>query len=126
MFFERTTLKKIGLRVQLGHRVGEQCSNPSPAAGDDFVVVDGNGIHEVGLDYCSCEKAQDAITQLLRVRWYPATTTAPKSAATFNVLEFFQLLSFESKASVFEFYYTLMRRTNNTGISTDPVSHDGW
>lgn len=126
MFFERTTLKKIGLRIQLGHRVGEQCSNPSPAAGDDFVVVDGNGIHEVGLDYCSCEKAQDAVTQLLRVRWYPATTTAPKSAATFNVLEFFQLLSFESKASVFEFYYTLMRRTNNTGISTDPVSHDGW
>jgi hypothetical protein len=107
----------------LGHRVGEPCANPSRAARDDFVVVDENGVHEVGLDFCDCEWADDAVTQLLRVRWFPATTTAPKSAATFNVLELFQLLSFESKASVFEYYYTLMRRTNNTGTKKVPVSN---
>ena len=90
--------------------------------GDDFVVVDTNGVHSVGLDYCACEKAEDMVTQLLRARWYPATTTNPKSAATFNVLEFFHLLSFESKASVFEYYYTLMRRTDNTGTTVILVS----
>jgi len=123
MFFEPTTLKKIGLRIQLGHRAGDHCPNPRNAAGDDFVVIDNNGIHQVGLDYCGCEKAGDLVTQLLRARLYPATITAPKSAATFNVLQFFQVLSFESKASVFEFYYTLMRRTDNTGTASVPVSH---
>ena len=88
---------------------------------DDFVVVDTNGVHSVGLDYCDCEKAEDPVTQLLWVRWYPAMTTTPKSAATFNVLEFFHLLSFESKASIFEYYYTLMRRTDNTGTTAVPV-----
>ncbi|KIM77247.1 hypothetical protein PILCRDRAFT_56005, partial [Piloderma croceum F 1598] len=117
-FFESTTLKEIGLHIQLGHRAGDHCSNPRNAAGDDFVVVDSNGIHKVGLDYCGCEKACDQVTQLLRARLYPATTTAPKSAATFNTLEFFHLLSFESKASVFEFYYTLMRKTDNTGTTS--------
>ncbi|KIM74294.1 hypothetical protein PILCRDRAFT_80232, partial [Piloderma croceum F 1598] len=122
-FFESTTLKEIGLRIQLGHRAGDHCSNPCNAAGDDFVVVDSNGIHKVGLDYCGCEKACDQVTQLLRARLYPATTTAPKSAATFNTLEFFHLLSFESKASVFEFYYTLMRKTDNTGTMSVPISY---
>ena len=122
MFFEPTTLKNIRLCIQLGHRVGERCSNPSCAAGDNFVVVDEDGVHQVGLDYCDCEKAKHVVTQLLCACWYPATSTAPKLAATFNVLEFFQLLSFESKASVFEFYYTLMQRTDNTGTTKVPVS----
>jgi hypothetical protein len=79
-FFEPTTLKKIGLRIQLGHRAGDLCANPNPASGDDFVVVDTNGVHQVGLDYCNCEQAEEHGIQLLRARWYPATTTAPKSA----------------------------------------------
>lgn len=115
-------MKEIGLRVQLGHRVGEQCSNPKPAAGDNFVVVDTNGVHKIGLDYCDCEFAQHTTTQLLRARWYPATPTAPNTAATFNVLEYFHLLTFESKASVFEFLHASMRRTNNIDILAVPVS----
>jgi hypothetical protein len=115
-------LKKIGLRIQLGHQIGEACSNPVAADGDDFVVVDTNGIHEVGLDYCDCETAQHRTTQLLRARWYPATPITPSTAATFNVLEYFHLLTFESKASVFEFLHALMRRTNNVYITDVPVS----
>jgi hypothetical protein len=121
-FFEHTTLKDVGLRIQLGHRVGERCSNPATAAGDNFVVIDTNGVHEVGLDYCDCETAQHRTTQLLRARWYPATPVTPNTAATFNVLEHFHLLTFESKASVFEFLHALMRRTNNISITDVPVS----
>lgn len=103
--------------------MGESCSNPQPAAGDDFVVLDITGVHQIGLDYCGCERATSHSCQLLRARLYPATVMAPKTAATFNVLEFFHLLTFESKASVFEFFNTLTRRTDNTGTVNVPVSN---
>lgn len=93
-----------------------------PAHGDNFVVIDINGIHDIALDFCNCETAQPLPVQLLRKRWYPATTVSPRTAATFNVLELFQLLTFESKASAFEVYHTLRRRTDNTGTKTIPVS----
>lgn len=67
-FFEPTTFKYIGLRIQLGHRAGDRCANPSAAPGDDFVVVDTNGVHQIGLDYCNCEKAEEHPIQLLRAR----------------------------------------------------------
>jgi hypothetical protein len=117
-------LKEIGLRVQLGHRVGDRCINPKPAAGDDFVVIDVSGVHNIGLDYCACTTALEMVEQLLRVQWFPATTIGPKTAATFNVLEHFQLLTFESKASVFEFYRTLMHRVDNTDTVGVPVSNE--
>ena len=115
-------MKEIGLRIQLGHRVGERCANPKPAIGDDFVVIDINGIHQVGVDYCSCERAIHQVEQVLRARWYPATSITPKTAATFNALEYFQLLTFESKASAFEYIMSLMRRVDNTGTVDVPVS----
>jgi CxC2 like cysteine cluster associated with KDZ transposases len=95
--------------------------NPDPAIGDDFVVIDNNGIHQVGVDYCSCETALPEVEQVLRARWYPATSITPKTAATFNALEYFHLLTFESKASVFEYIKTLMRRMDNTGTVKVPV-----
>ena len=88
---------------------------------NDFIVTDTNGIHEVGLDFCDCGTPQPWFVQLLRFRWWPATTSNPKSAATFRVLKHFQLLSFESKTSAFKFYNTLARATDNTGLRTPKV-----
>ncbi|KAG1844600.1 hypothetical protein F4604DRAFT_1884427 [Suillus subluteus] len=115
-FFEDTTLKSLGLRVQLGHPVGERCFNHSRAYDDDFVILDINGIHELALDFCSCESALSHVKQLLRARWYPATSADPKSAATFRLLQNFHMLTFESKVSAFEYWQTLARLTDNTGI----------
>ncbi|KAJ7478021.1 hypothetical protein B0H11DRAFT_1726119 [Mycena galericulata] len=117
-FFKRMTLKEVGLRIQLGHwhERDVRCLAPSRAAGDDFVVVDDHGIHEVGLDYCGCGSSGTETVQLLRAGLFPATTTHPRSAATFNVLRRFHLLSFESKCSAYEFYYSLARETDNTGM----------
>ncbi|KAF7970355.1 hypothetical protein HWV62_24332 [Athelia sp. TMB] len=123
MFFERTSLKSIGLRVQLGHSLGDLCSNPEPSYKDTFTVIDVKGIHQVHLDYCSCELAQPRHIQLLRFSWYPATSAAPRTAATFRVLELFHLLTFESKASGFALYNTLSRSTDNTGASPPPVRY---
>jgi hypothetical protein len=85
------------------------------------VVIDINGVHKVCVDYCGCTVALERVDQLLQVRWYPATTVNPKSAATFNSLEYFQLLTFESKASAFQYYNSLSRRTDNTGLGEVPV-----
>ena len=112
----------MGLRIQLGHRPGVSCVNPKRSSNDDFVVIDRNGIHEVALDYCGCEGAKSAEIQLLRSSLYPVTSMNPKSAATFRVMKFFHLLSFESKCSGYEFYNTLSRYTNNIDVNSSRVS----
>ncbi|KAF8871241.1 hypothetical protein BD779DRAFT_1613963 [Infundibulicybe gibba] len=116
-YFAKTNLKALGLRVQLGHQVGEPCLSPQPACSEGFTVIDINGIHEVALDFCNCQTAQLHFVQLLRYRWLPATVSQPKTACTFRALKHFQILSFESKTSAFEFYSTLVRLTVNTGIN---------
>ncbi|KAJ7233875.1 hypothetical protein B0H12DRAFT_1028257, partial [Mycena haematopus] len=120
--FDRTTLKKLGLRIQLGHgKPGKgrrgRCVNPKPAVDDDFVVIDIHQIHEVGVDFCGCETAQPRDVQLLRARWYPATGKSPRTAATFSVLRRYHLTTLESKCSVSEFYNSLSRGTDNTGTA---------
>ncbi|KAG1868670.1 hypothetical protein F4604DRAFT_1927220 [Suillus subluteus] len=116
-FFQSVTLKNLGLRVQLGHTPGERCYNAQPVSCDKFTVIDAHGIHDVAVDFCGCETAQIRYKQLLRVRWFPATTADPRTAATFSILELFHLLSFESKVSSYEFYHSLARRSDNTGTS---------
>lgn len=117
------TLKTLGLRIQLGHALGEQCLNPAHMFNNDFVVIDVDGIHHVSLDFCGCHTAVRRDIQLLRARLYPATGKYPKTAATFRVLEEFHMLSFMSKISGFEFIQALTRRSDNTGVSPPPVSH---
>lgn len=121
-FFEHTTLKALGLRIRVGHAIGGLCVNPVEAAGDDFIIIDTNSVHQVTLDFCVCTHAEKQTTQLLRAGLYPATVQAPKTAATVAALETFHLLMFESKASVFEFYNTLARQIDNTGTLKLPVS----
>ncbi|TFK88753.1 hypothetical protein K466DRAFT_488291 [Polyporus arcularius HHB13444] len=116
--FSPVTLKSLGLRVQLGHQPGESCICPQQAWGDDFVLMDIFGIHEVGVDFCGCEDALPSHVQLLRARWFPATSVNPKTAATFRLLESFHQLSIQAKVSAFEYYSSLARRTDNTGTRT--------
>jgi hypothetical protein len=125
MSFVRDTLKRLGLRVQLGHSSGTRCINPKTATNDDFVVLDVHGIHEIGLDYCNCETAQPETVQLLRFRWFPATVANPKTAATFSLLEHFHYQNFESKVAGYEFHSGLARETDNSrvraGSMDDPL-----
>ncbi|KAJ7775778.1 hypothetical protein B0H14DRAFT_2401678, partial [Mycena olivaceomarginata] len=123
--FERRGLKDMGLRLQLGHwhDRNPKCPVPQAAANDDFVIVDVHGVHEVGLDYCGCGQGGHPTVQLLRAELWPATTTNPKTAATFAVLRQHQLLSFESKCSALEFYSSLARQTDNLGSRKRKGSH---
>ncbi|KAG6848619.1 hypothetical protein H0H93_015447 [Arthromyces matolae] len=118
-YFEKKSLKSMGLRFQLGHIQGERCANPQSCTYDDFTIIDNKGIHTVGIDFCACGASnQSHVVQLLRARLFPATVSAPRSAASFQVLKTFEILSYESKVSVFEFYSSLARLTDNTGLST--------
>lgn len=102
-FFSFITLRQIGFHIQLGHSLGDTCINPKLELGDTFIVIDIIGIHEVSLDLCECHEMEDLPKQLLQACWFPVTVLSPQTAATFMVLEYFQLLTFESKASVFEY-----------------------
>jgi hypothetical protein len=120
-FFERVTLKSLNCRIQLGHPIGEPCLLKYAASGDSFVVIDTSGVHEVGLDYCGCRAGGNEATQLLRFRLYPATVHSPSTAATFRCLHHFQLLNFESKCSAYEYFQTLVRESDNTGLKNVKV-----
>ncbi len=108
--------------MQLGHRPGNRCYNPITASGDAFVVLDLHGIHQIGLDFCGCKGTVPTISQLLRHRWFPATSSDPRTAGTFRLLETFHLLSGQSKVSAFEFYTTMARKSDNTGTGQVKVS----
>ncbi|KAG2112875.1 hypothetical protein DEU56DRAFT_874348 [Suillus clintonianus] len=123
-YFESASLKTLGLRIQLGHMAGQTCSNPRRAFNDDFVIMDSHGVHEVALDFCDCSLATTHIQQLLHMSLFPSTTSDPKTAATFRLLEEFHLLSFESKVSAYEFFNALMRRSDNTGLSPIKERYD--
>ncbi|KAG1764615.1 hypothetical protein EDD22DRAFT_978988 [Suillus occidentalis] len=111
-FFHAVSLKSMGLRIQLGHPPGITCRRPTTAFGDDFVIIDVHGVHPTGLDFCRCEQEVSHFKQLLRARLFPSTVTDPRTAATFA-----------SKVSAYEFYHSLARRTDNTGIT--PI-HDRY
>jgi CxC2 like cysteine cluster associated with KDZ transposases len=124
VYFTITSLKQLGLRIQLGHPLGQRCANPAAAFNNDFVIIDTDAIHSVSLDFCNCHLARPHNIQLLRAQLFPATVDHPKTAATFRVLKHFQLLSFVSKVSNFEFYYAISRRTDNTGTNPPPVNEN--
>ncbi|KAG1884148.1 hypothetical protein F4604DRAFT_1878867 [Suillus subluteus] len=118
IYFVPVLLKKLELHMQLCHPAGEHCLLPQKAFNDDFTLINTNGIHEISLslDFCGCETAERHVKQLLWTAWYPATSTDPRTAATFIILEQYHLLSFESKASGYKFYHSLAHLTDNTGL----------
>ncbi|GJE98381.1 CxC2 domain-containing protein [Phanerochaete sordida] len=117
-FFVNTTLQALGLVVQVGHAVGDTCSNPIPAR-QRLVVISTNGIHPVTLRYCGCDRQADAGNhrqQLLRARLYPATDQEPMTCATFAVLEATHMQNVQAKSGVYDLYKALERLTDNTGL----------
>ncbi|KAJ7822848.1 hypothetical protein B0H13DRAFT_2241584 [Mycena leptocephala] len=105
-FFEKTPLALLGLRVQLGHPVGERCTG-SECGNKNFVVLHTNGIHQVNVDFCGCANSLNAGAQeiqLLRFGWFPATHERPRTAATFAVLDQFHQETLQAKTTMYDFY----------------------
>jgi hypothetical protein len=115
-FFVRTSLRDLGLVVHLGHQ-GLPCSSSRGRILDNFTVVNTNGIHTVTVRFCACygEHLQPKF-QLLRCSWLPASTEDPHTAFTFEVLNAYHLLSLQGKVSREDYYLSISRHTDNTGL----------
>ncbi|KAJ7018021.1 hypothetical protein C8F04DRAFT_1214811 [Mycena alexandri] len=101
-YFERRTLYKLGLIMQLGHPPGYACPTANPAD-KDFVIIDLTGVH-----------------YLMRVRLWPATVKNPQTCATFAVVRMFQIMNCLGKISAHDFVRTLELLTNSDGLNPPP------
>ncbi|KAJ7712599.1 hypothetical protein B0H14DRAFT_3637660, partial [Mycena olivaceomarginata] len=116
MFFERHSLKSLGLVVQVGHQPGKGCSNPVKAV-KTFTVIDVTGVHNVDLNFCNCDSKIERRQQLMRVCWWPATVRDPKTCAMFAVVRLFQFLNCLGKVSTHDFLRSLELLSNNDGLN---------
>ncbi|KAI0326025.1 hypothetical protein GY45DRAFT_1234598, partial [Cubamyces sp. BRFM 1775] len=126
--FVHTTLCDLGLTVQLGHSRGT-CKHPSSTT-RRIVIVDMCGIQPVCVRFCECLDEQNDLTrewaQLFREGWFPASTTRPETAITFQLLKSFQEINFAAKTNLYDFCQALERLTDNTGSRDVPMSHVTW
>ncbi|KAJ7678300.1 hypothetical protein DFH06DRAFT_975917, partial [Mycena polygramma] len=106
VFFVKSTLRDLGLRVQMGHPPNEACGKPEPAR-EGFVIIHDGGIHYVDVDYCACERRRAAGAhhiQLLRAGWYPASPKRPQTCMTLTSLERFHMEALQAKTTMYDFY----------------------
>ena len=121
-FFQKITLRSLGLRVQLGdHSPGIAC--PYRENVPDFVIVDVSGVHTVSLDFCGCQGTYgpDKCAQLLRMRLYPSKSQDPSTAFTLQVLRDYLSLSFNTRLSHQHYFKFLQEKMDNTGLRDIPV-----
>ena len=87
------------------------------------MVVDISGVHSVSVDFCDCR--QDGVDhkriQLLRTAWFPATFDRPKTAFMFEILETFHELTLQGKTTLYDFYFTILRKTDNLKLGKATV-----
>ncbi|KAK7024290.1 hypothetical protein VNI00_016414 [Paramarasmius palmivorus] len=118
-FFERVTLKTLGLRIQLGHPSGHICSMPRQARAG-FVVVDIDSTQEVDVYFCMCQHPDvvgEQWQQLMRFELFPATSIQPHTAFTFRLLRFFHTLTLQGKINIYDYYISIQNRTDGAGIT---------
>ena len=61
-------------------------------------------------------------TQIIRAGWFPATFDRPQTAFTFESLDTFHELTLQGKTSLYDFYYTVLHKTDNLELNTTIVS----
>jgi hypothetical protein len=86
-----------------------------------ITVIDGSGVHEIGVRWCCCPNAPERDMQLMAARLFPATFRNPKTAFTFRVLEEFHLDNLECKTTPSQFFSRLRRLTSDEFPSAVPV-----
>ncbi|KAJ3816515.1 hypothetical protein F5880DRAFT_1494202, partial [Lentinula raphanica] len=111
-------LQQLGVSVHFGHAFESIC--PSPRIIKEFTVIHTNGIHRVTGVFCNCinrSVAGEWRQQLLRRRWFPATHLQPETAATFEVLNHFHVLTLQGKVTTYDYYAGLEKLYDNVGTA---------
>ena len=83
--------------------------------GDVMVITDTAGVFQHRVVWCTCsgEPGPDRPMQLFKEQLFPATYHRPKSAFTFNVLDYFYIDAMECKTAAMSFFQKLRRLTDN-------------
>lgn len=115
-FFENATLESLGLVVNLAHP-SDIC--PVGTETQRILVIDLSGYHFVCIRFCMCSRNSylEHFRQLLRVRWFPASVLRPKTVFTFDLLDTYHKISLQGKLNLYDFYSTIMQKTDNCGRS---------
>jgi hypothetical protein len=120
-FWSQTSLRSLGVHIQLGHGLGGDCLAYGEAI-PHFTVMHTNGIHVVNLRFCACHGAPSKHVQLLCSQWWPATTAQPRTAATVELLQTFRALNLQARANATDVYCLLELLSNEDGEEELPVS----
>ena len=86
-----------------------------------------NGAHHLKVQFCACEEDPDWVEnyrQLLRMDWYPASFDRLKTAFTFDLLDTYHKLTLQGKLNLYDFYLSIMQKTDNCGREKTIVSRD--
>ncbi|KAL1671667.1 hypothetical protein EV122DRAFT_284713 [Schizophyllum commune] len=118
-YWEKVSLASLGLIYQLGHG-GKPCPRPEPLV-RSLTVID-QRLHSIKLRYCGCRLDQGAehTVQLLRNRWYPATTFDPETCATFAALDWFRLAAVHANVNVHNHVKVLEAISDPLGLKAVP------
>lgn len=113
-YFEKATLESLGHIMNLAHP-----TNVCPVGPEiqRILVVDMSGYHYVRVRFCACSASSflEPFRQLLRFQWYPASILRPKTVFTFDLLDSYHKFSMQGKLNVFDFYTSIMQKTDNRG-----------
>ncbi|EJC97358.1 uncharacterized protein FOMMEDRAFT_64150, partial [Fomitiporia mediterranea MF3/22] len=119
-YWKPTSLHSIGMVVYLNHQHSPEkpicyCPATTPIK---FTVLDVTGIHSVCVVFCGCSIldgfASRHYVQLLHYGWFPATPQQPRTAISFTCLNDFHILSLQGKVTGYNYYKSLIRKTDNT------------
>ncbi|TRM56325.1 hypothetical protein BD626DRAFT_357487, partial [Schizophyllum amplum] len=118
-YWTRVSLASLGLIYQLGHG-GRACVRPDPLL-RTMTVLD-QRIHSVRFRFCGCRlgPAAEHTIQLLRNRWYPATSVDPETCATFAALDWFRLAAVHANVNAHNHIKVLETNTDALGLHTVP------
>ena len=147
-FFKKTSLHTEGFILHLGH--GGLCcpanvTSPATEFGTaedgkrdevdevlleaweprdtrTLVIIDISGVSQLIVSWCCCPSAPDHGIQLFQHYLFPASTSRPSTAFTFQVLEYFHIDAVECKTSASNFSNKLRRLTDFSSPQSVPVS----
>ena len=81
------------------------------------------------LELCKCKNKGKCVFRCTesssvhhREGWFPATLARPQTIFTFDCLETFHELTLQGKTSLYDYYNTLLRRSDNANLLNPVVS----
>lgn len=117
-YFEPCSLRDLGLVIDIGHEGDETCTR-GPIV--KTTLIDSLGIVEISTRLCGCTSHRRPHVQFLRSGWWPASQDRPQTAVTFRCLKLYHAMNLQSKTNPFDFYQSLARLTDSSGLYPPPV-----